>query len=428
MVRYTYTPKSASTILTSTEWNTLAEAMADDSIAPGYVVAASDSPDWMKDAAHFVCDGTGDEVEWQAAIDACQTHVMGGVNAIPDVYIMPGNYYWANQVVRKSASLIGVMPNLGVRVFWTGATGAGTYALLAQYLNPGTGTPWPGNNSFGIVSGINFRGGYPDRDANAPFCWLDLRERAVDNFFRLENIHFGTCTGPAIDMIKFLNALWRDLRWDYFGTYCIRCTPEVGSTLGVLRIHGFTVDSRKATAEGIIHIDNTTANGSNLGTVKLADGRIEINENGWTGGKGIFTLTTPDPGNTRAVGFHLDNVTFQDLTAVTGDCVVYSNTTATSVTISLILENFRQSGLTATLAGTLLSGHSNPTLKANNGLVVIGQGGSTDHAMAVDRVLIDKGLFVGYAAANATAPTWTNRLQVFDATGTSLGYIKISSA
>src|SRR5688500_2498769 len=53
------------------------------------LIAASNSPQDMKDRADYVCDGTDDHVEWQAAIDSLPTE--GGL-----IWPAPGVYYIAD--------------------------------------------------------------------------------------------------------------------------------------------------------------------------------------------------------------------------------------------------------------------------------------------------------------------------------------------
>ena len=69
MARYDHTNKSDGQTLSASEWNAIGNALEQDSIAPGIVVASNDSPAWMKAAAHYVCDGTADDVEIQDGAD-----------------------------------------------------------------------------------------------------------------------------------------------------------------------------------------------------------------------------------------------------------------------------------------------------------------------------------------------------------------------
>lgn len=65
-----------------------------------YVIAASDAPAGIKAQADYVCDGTADNVEIQAAIDALPTYVTGDKRG-GVVHLSIGNFYISSSISMK---------------------------------------------------------------------------------------------------------------------------------------------------------------------------------------------------------------------------------------------------------------------------------------------------------------------------------------
>jgi hypothetical protein len=413
MVRYDHTNKSDGQTLSAAEWNAIGNALEQDSIAPGYVIASNDSPAWMKAAAHYVCDGVADDVQIQAAIDQVDAdHPGGGALAgWGNVYLLPGRYYLADTITGSQGRLIGSSYNAGVRIHWNGTAGDTAWVQPA------------GKTTYGGISGVTFLPG-----TAAPGTWLDLTADGVDNGWRLEEV--GIAGGAVcIAMTNYVNFHMRNMRFDSWTDFAIKITPYSGQVLGTLSIDQFTWDHHPGVglgANGFLKFDNT-ANAGNLGTLVLRDGRMESNED-WRGNLGIIEVVSPTTTpSTRVVDIVFDGVTYQDIsTTPATHSLVYSNTGSSGIQISLTLRNFRQSGLDVICAGTLSSGHPVIPLQANYGFASINQGGT--QTVFTDYLTVEKRLSLGYKEVNATAPTWTDRIQVFNAAGTSIGYIKISSA
>lgn len=99
----------------------------------GLVVAAADSPAIMQEAADYVCDGTADEVQIQAAIDALPTtgnvtvkvtgeaneNIQGGT-----VYLCPGSYQIADEIDLSGKSNITLQGSGPGTVIYNTATDA----------------------------------------------------------------------------------------------------------------------------------------------------------------------------------------------------------------------------------------------------------------------------------------------------------------
>jgi hypothetical protein len=65
-----------------------------------YVIAANDAPANVKAQADYVCDGTADNVEIQAAIDALPTYIAGDKRG-GVVHLSVGNYYISTGIIMK---------------------------------------------------------------------------------------------------------------------------------------------------------------------------------------------------------------------------------------------------------------------------------------------------------------------------------------
>lgn len=326
----------------------------------GITISAADSPDFAKNISDYICDGINDEVEWQAAIDAAQDEqIRTGFNTgVPNIYVMPGQYRWSNPISWRSAPIIGTKANVGVRVHWDGPSSGTVITKLSGQAPHPTGAA--GGASWGLLSGISFREG-----AGTPDTWLDATaSQIVDNHFFLDDIQF---IGSNLDMVLIngvVNCHWTRMRFDGAGGYAIRITNDPTAFLGTFHLSDFTYDNGLTGGTGVVVLEG--GNNANFGTVVLDDGRIELNS-AWTSPAGIFVVERPSSTNARSAGFKLEDITFQDVTATNNSVVLYRSTSNTTGSESLILDNFRQSGLANVFGGTFPSWHGQPPLLNNYG-------------------------------------------------------------
>lgn len=355
----------------------------------GYVVASSDSPTAFKNMADYVCDGTNDEVQIQAAIDAADavaaaTDDAGAIN----VYLLGGRYYLGAGITGKAPRIIGAGYRSGVTIYWNGSAGA------TAWTQSGTAQ---GSLTYGGISGVHFSNGTAH-----PGIWLDLSADGVDNGWILDQVGF---IGGAIQikMTRWVNVHWHNLRFDNWSDFAIVCTAETGLDLATFVIDQFTFDHDLVSCNGFVKIDNSIGN-SNLGTFTLRGGRMEANV-AWGGNKGIVELvTSTGASQSRWIGLEFDDVVYQEIVATPAThSLVYSNTAATTISVSLTLKNVRQSGLDAILAGTLVAGHPVIPVQANYGFVSI----SADSGVRPDAVFnrVQVGGSGGTITSGAGAPS-----------------------
>jgi hypothetical protein len=317
------------------------------------LVAANDSPAFLKTVANYTCDGTADDVEWQAAVDEAQTYVVGALGAqvgAPEVIILPGSYFLSSTVIWKSAPIRGTFLTPSVRVTWTGAAGG---TVLDKDVTFG------GGSSFGELAYITFT----EDGGTTPGTWVDITgsPAPLDSHLNLHNLVFNGATDYAVKITSPTNAHWRKIRFQDCVPYAIKMTPPSGAFLGSFRLENWTYDHSLAAspASGIIEVDST-ANSSNLGVLELCNGRIEVNTT-WTGEEAIVKLTVPDSSaNARVLGLHIANMSFQ--AGAGSPVILYRDTADTSGSESLSLTNFRQSGLNAVTGGTWPSWWADPPL------------------------------------------------------------------
>jgi hypothetical protein len=312
--------------------------------SPQVVVAASDTAAYLQRAADYVCDGTADNVEIQAAIDLAQTF-LPATSGATEVVFLPGKYRLAAGLTKKSANLVGFLPNSGVRIYWDGSAGG---TMVTQSASSS------GSCSFGLIQGLEFLAGTAE-----PATFIDLSADSIDVMYRLRELHLGTCTGDAIKVGSWVNCHWEHLRFDGVGGYAIRLTPDSSQNCSDFHLSDFTYDHHRASlpGKGVFLIDNS-AGASNLGTVKIEHARIEINSawdtvvNGAT--RAIFTLKLPNAGTpARSCGVHLSDLSYSDATGMADDCLFYRDTTeAVSGSEKGIFENITGANLANIFGGT----------------------------------------------------------------------------
>ena len=272
---------------------------------------------------------------FQAAIDAAtrSSNQECGTVSVP-----PGHYSWQSPIELKNAHLRGSVPNSSVRIYWDGANDE---VVLTKR-----------NNSFGDISGINFRAG-----TGIPAVWMDLVEGLVDKHLAIRNIHFQDWTEAAIRSSTWVNLHLADIRWDASRAagWAIKLITTHSMNLSSFVLDRFTYDHSAVTvpASGFICVDNS-ANASNLGTFKLSNARLEINRP-WTESQTLVHYKLPDSSTMpRSLGLHISDVTV-DVSgpgAMDNAVVLYRDTVDTNGNESLMLTNFRSNGLSQLLGGS----------------------------------------------------------------------------
>lgn len=356
-------------------------------------IAAADSPAWQKAMADYICDGTADEVQWQAAIDEAETYPGGDAIGIPEILVLPGAYRFAAGIIQKSAPIRGAsLVNAGARVYWDGASGSGTAVTSST------------NNSFNNISHINFRPGTAE-----PNIWIDLSGLGVDKFYQLDHLHF-VGGNVQIKVGRWWNAHWSHLRFDHWHDYALLLTPPAGQNASSFIIENFTCDHHPATGtggRGFVGIDGTAANAF-VGSVKLANGRIEINEP-YLSHKAIFDVTVG--ATVRFVDVALENVTYSDATGATDDVAVYL-TSGTDTNVLAMFDNFFPTNLSAYFGGNFRTSSVTPPIQ-NGGVLSVAHvvGSSADVTSTHVRAIPDN--FAGTVGYSLRQPADTaDRMQV----------------
>lgn len=184
-------------------WNQFA------SVGYHYLVAASNAPQSVKDEAQYVCDGTADQVEVQAAIDAAKA-AGGGI-----VQLSQGSFSFASQIEitgttdendARTISLRGAGQQVSEITVASGQTGieiSGWAQVhicdLALHISGPTGT---GIHSTGVTSGdtlsfwhssfknLRINGGFSGTDSTWGM-WLEMPWRSVFENIEIEGTRNG---------------------------------------------------------------------------------------------------------------------------------------------------------------------------------------------------------------------------------------------
>jgi Pectate lyase superfamily protein len=346
MVRYDHTNKSDGQTLSAAEWNAIGNALEQDSVVPGYFVASNDAPTWMKNVAHYVCDGTADDVQIQAAIDLAQADVDASLYTAPTVYFSPGRFFISATIEGGSAFLVGAGANLGTRFVWSGTAGGTMYQETANTA---------GRFSIGRIEGINWTGATPDW----PGTHLDLTDHQIDSQFYIIDCHFNSCTSDSIMVGNVTNLHWEHLRWDGVRGYAVRYTPPGTQNNSNFVIRDFTYDHThdgpSGAATGFLIVDNTGQTPSNLGNLKLQNARVEVNLQ-WAAPQAFITMKHDAVTNSRTMHYILENIQYDDVISADGgmssDRLFYRDTTNTTGGDAFSLIDVNVNGLSAITGGT----------------------------------------------------------------------------
>jgi len=202
------------------------------------VVAASDTPEPIKEGADYVCDGTADEVEIQTAIDEAQSQGANGTP--PPVFLGPGTFHLSNTVwvgYDFSSSNSGDPYNRGdpdspaSKVTAPSILGCGRNTWLQchseelsdKYLLVYTSYHGAG----GSIQGLMFHGDSTSRGLLVMHCTYGSR---------FTDLRAYETAGVGLDFVDCWGAVGSNLAANYSKGYGIRITGWNGGSLSDLRI------------------------------------------------------------------------------------------------------------------------------------------------------------------------------------------------
>lgn len=273
----------------------------------------------------------------QAAIDAADAMAVAALDGndevgYPDVVFDAADYRLDSAITWKKCNLVGQGSFHGTRLQWNG----GAAIPITR----------PDELRFQRMTGMLLS----TMGATRPTYWLDI-QGPVDFGGQLRDVHFGVTSAGAIRMGGWFNLHWRDLRFDGIGGYAIEAAVPTGQYKSSFLIDGFTYDHQasETLGEGVLYL-GITGDNADIGTVHLANGRIEVN-GAWTGDQAVVHLDhTGATSYNSNVGLHLDNVTYQDESGMASDALI-RRTGSTSYSDAFFLTNVRTHGLGAVIAG-----------------------------------------------------------------------------
>ena len=295
-------------------------------------------------------DGVTDDTQAiQAAIDYAQTRVVG-VSQAPMVYFPSGDYDINDTIIWKSANLGGIFPNTAVRIYWNGIEDGTAIIKPSGYA---------GGASFALMTGLNFRPG-----TTTPRTWLNVTT-GTDNFFILEKDHFGTCNGDAIQFSNgWVNLHLTDLRFDGIKGYAIRLRTLSNQNMASFVLDRFTYDSGTGGGDGFLIVDNSE-DATNIGDVRVSDGRIEINGAWETDSPQAIFVIKYGSGEARSVGLHASDITYTDASGMTNDSLLYRESPDITGSENFIFQNVRVNYLAKILRGSWVSTFPLPAVPSN---------------------------------------------------------------
>ncbi len=307
------------------------------------------------DARNYGIFGDGGDytTEIQNAIDTESAKLVSGYGS--SVLVFPPGQILCGEITLRKVGLKGATCNVGTRLVYAGAASATWFSAHASDFNM----------SFWVLEGLNFRG--QDLCGTVfDFTTYVGASPTIDVMFRLRDVHINNTLSHAIKIGGWINLHWEHLRFDHIGNgYAILATPGASLNLSTFTIDGFTYDHNRSVNKGwgVICVDSS-ADASNLGTIELTNGRIEVNATWAAVGalgaldstRAIFTeILIASPTGTRTIGWNLRNVTYADASSMGDDCVVYRNSSgATSdFTPTLHFQNIRTSNLAKVFGGAI---------------------------------------------------------------------------
>lgn len=429
---------------------------------------------WENVRAHGATgDGTTDDTAAIQAADAAAFAAASG-GTTRAVVFPAGRYVLTSNVTWKTSAWKADHPNSNVQLLWNGSAGGTMVSRASGAI---------GGNTHFLLQGICLSQG-----SAIPGTHLDLTGvgSGVDAIGCVERCTFQVCSGDSIKAGAALNLHWRDLRWDSPTGYALRITATGSEDGSSVVLDNCTYALNTGTGAGFVMIDNT-ANAPGVGFYRISGIRVECSGGTWGGNKALVTHKLP-ASTPASQGLHL---AVQDAYILTGDaaCKILHRETADTTGVDVIvLRNVKTSPAFTNLAGGGWSANWNKTGTGEDyyALYVLGAGGNpwggagvldlrapNSFANIVARVrrdgeaanrfqitndaflewgggtnppdvnlfrqgtagvrtnqklLADGGLGVGNSAAATTPGSVVKKIQVFDETGASLGYIAVYSA
>jgi hypothetical protein len=254
-------------------------------------------------------DSTDDTAAIQAAINAANAHTVNGF--FGGVVLLPSGiaHITSTITLRAGAYLISESRNpRGCIIEWDGAAGG------TMFSDPSTGETGL------LLDGITFRAG-----TTTPDIQLDLP--SADWHLQIRNCHFEGANVAAIYAPHgWINFHIRDARFDGINGYAIHLIPDPTQDGSCFTLDKFTYDNAGTTAaSGILLIENTVSNASNIGVVEIANARIEINSR-LTDPAGLITINSPAVSpNVRIAQASLRNIFYVNAGGGSNDALFWSN-------------------------------------------------------------------------------------------------------
>ena len=251
---------------------------------------------------------------------------------------------------------------------------------------------------------------------NMPATCIDASWKDPSNTFGVftdfgdffKEIFFCDCTGPQLVLVNIVNAYLKDVRFSSGSNLVLVKQDGSGSARRVISLRGWTVDySLGATGvlESMFKVDLT---GAASVTLSLEDARIEGIGTDLGGVKAIVeVIDTVGPNLIPATGISLvmKDIGVQ-MVGATGVSLIYHNTTQTSVTSDVMLENVYLSGVDKIYGGNWNSFFKTPEPEViNNKNIVLWKTGrveSTQRNRLPDHVGIGKDLLLGDEVSGIT--------------------------
>jgi hypothetical protein len=291
-----------------------------------------------------VGDGvTDDTAAIQAAIDAADANTFNppygpGNTGAPDVFFPPGNYLISSPLDWTGCNLVGDWPNSSVQIIWAGAAGATVITKNAASA---------GGDSYCHLKGICFAPG-----VNEPATWVAYP--AVNDMNIVEYCEFNGCTGDALTVGGWVKCNWHHIRWNECGGYAIALAGTIARASFSISDFHYGHDRGSGGGSGFMSVTNPT--GSDLGQIRVVNGRLELNT-AWAGNQAVINYSPSTNNGWQLVRFCVESVIIASDVSVATYVLLYQQ--GHTQGLSLQVSEF-QSVFGAILGGLLPTGF--PTL------------------------------------------------------------------